>query len=112
MSVALPLLCSSDHNMIHLLLTYQALLKRGKILSLVKVSTESATAELQYRDVRTALIGQFLCDIDEMVDVVSSHICHCEDIIIPTKHVKVFPNNKLWLSNSMKDTLQREERNT
>lgn len=49
-------------------------------------------------------------DIDEKVNVVCSYVCHCEDIIIPPMHVKVFPNNKPWLFNSVRDTLHKKQR--
>ncbi len=41
-------------------------------------------------------------DIDELTDVVSSYILFCEDMLIPCKTVKIFPNNKPWFTKSLK----------
>ncbi len=77
----------------------------------VKVWTESAAAELQgcLDCTDWTVFVESADDIDEMVDAVSSYVWHCEDIIISTKHVKVFPNNKLWLSNSVRHTLHKKQ---
>ena len=37
--------------------------------------------------------------------VISDYINFCEHVIIQKKRVKVYPNNKLWVSKSLKKTL-------
>ena len=50
------------------------------------------------------------CDsVDEAVVVVSDYISFCEDIIIPQKKVKIFPNNKPWISKSLKTTINEKK---
>ena len=40
-------------------------------------------------------------DLDERPGVISSHILYLKDSAIPTKHVKVFSNNKPWLNEAV-----------
>ena len=48
-------------------------------------------------------------NVSEAADVVSSYIGFCEDMLISTKTVKVFPNNKTWISKSIKSTLNEKK---
>ena len=36
--------------------------------------------------------------VNEATDMISSYINFCEDVLIPTKIVKIFPNNKPWIT--------------
>lgn len=47
--------------------------------------------------------------VSEATDVVSSYISFCEDLIIPQKKVKIFPNNKPWITKSLKATLNKKK---
>lgn len=38
--------------------------------------------------------------VEEATDVVTHYISFCEDMIIPTKSVEVFSNNKLWITKA------------
>ena len=42
---------------------------------------------------------------DEFTDTVTSYIQFCEETIIPTKTVSIFPNNKPWISKELKSIL-------
>lgn len=100
-SVGGPPLGSSDHNVVHLLPTYKTVFQREQVVKQkVKVWTEDSSLALQ---------GCFECtdwsvfldssdDINELTDVVCSYITFCKEPAIPTKEVKVFPNNKPWVS--------------
>ena len=48
-------------------------------------------------------------NVSEAADVVSSYIVFCEDMLISTKTVTVFPNNKAWISKSIKSTLNEKK---
>ena len=48
--------------------------------------------------------------VDEAVDVVSSYIKFCEDMIIRTKTVKMFPNNKPWVTKSLKTLINEKKK--
>ena len=47
-------------------------------------------------------------DVNEAADVVCDYIRFCEDII-PTKTIKVFPNNKPWITKSIKTLLNKKK---
>ena len=51
------------------------------------------------------------CDnVDMATDVISSYISFCEETIIPTKEVKIFPNNKpYYISKSLKHTINEKK---
>ena len=50
-------------------------------------------------------------DSSEQIDelTVCSYITFCEDLIVPTRKVKVFPNIKPWMSKSVKNSLQNKK---
>ena len=51
-----------------------------------------------------------VCDsMNEAVDVVSSYISFCEDMVIPQKKLKVFPNNKPWITKDLKTTINKKK---
>ena len=47
--------------------------------------------------------------VNEATDVISSYINFCEDMQIPTKMVKIFPNNKPWITKALKKTLNEKK---
>ena len=51
------------------------------------------------------------CDnVHDATEVVSDYISFCEDAIIPTKTIKIFPNNKPWIyTKSLKSTLNEKK---
>ena len=40
-------------------------------------------------------------DLDSNVDVCSGYISFCVDNIVPTKTVKIYPNNKPWVTKAL-----------
>ena len=48
-------------------------------------------------------------DLNEFVDVISSYVTHCVDMLIPTKQITVFPNNKPWVTKDLKDVLNKKK---
>ena len=47
--------------------------------------------------------------VNEATDVISFHINFCEDKLIPTKMVKIFPNNKPWITKALKKTINEKK---
>lgn len=43
---------------------------------------------------------------EDVVDVTCSYAAFCRDMIIPCRCVKVFPNNKPWITTSVKSCIQ------
>ena len=111
-SVSLPPVGKSDHNTIHLIPAYRPKIQTDPI---VKKSVKVWTPESEQK-----LRGCFECtewnvlvdsceNVSEAADVVSSYIGFCEDMLISTKTIKVFPNNKTWISKSIKSTLNEKK---
>ena len=106
-----PPLGRSDHNIVHLVPRYRQLLKRQKqIVRSVKQWNKESSDELR---------GCFECtlwnvltddsDLDNNVEVVSDYINFCEDMIIPKKEVKFYPNNKPWVTKGLKETINKKK---
>ena len=105
----------SDHHTIVLSPRYKQRLKRIKpTVKTIKVWNEDAEVSLQ---------GCFDCtdwevfyessnSIEELVDVISEYILFCEDTVVPTKTVKIYPNNKPWFNNNIKQKLIQKRTQT
>lgn len=48
-------------------------------------------------------------DINELTDVVCSYISFCKDFVLPTREVKLYPNNKQWISKDIKELLVKRK---
>ncbi|KAJ8022010.1 hypothetical protein HOLleu_39377 [Holothuria leucospilota] len=48
-------------------------------------------------------------ELSDLVDVVSSYIQFCRENSIPTKKVKVSPNNKPWITKEVKSVINRKK---
>lgn len=47
--------------------------------------------------------------LEEAMDVVKSYMNFCTEMLIPTKTIRVFSNNKPWIRKSLKTTLIKNE---
>ena len=100
------MLGSSDHNTILLI----PIIKSGTVASReVEMWTGKTVEELKgaFESADWNAFNNSAADLDERAEVVSSFILYLKDSIIPTKCVKVFPNNKPWLDKVVKDALHR-----
>lgn len=57
-------------------------------------------------DMFTEVCGE---DLDQLVDVICSYVTFCRDMIIPCKRVKIYPNNKPWVTKSVKACIQAKK---
>lgn len=48
-----------------------------------------------------------ISDLNELVDLISSYVTHCVDMLIPTIQITVLPNNKPWVTKDLKDVLNK-----
>jgi hypothetical protein len=48
-------------------------------------------------------------ELNELIDAVGSYINFCVESIIPLKTVKVYPNNKPWITKAVKDVINRKK---
>lgn len=44
-----------------------------------------------------------------MLDTVTSYVLHMQYIIIPKKTIRIYPNNKPWVSKSLKSVLNQKK---
>ena len=47
--------------------------------------------------------------LDELTDTISAYVNFCTDISIPVKHIKVFANNKPWITKNVKEIINRKK---
>ncbi len=112
-SSPLPPLGHGDHNCVYLMPTYRTVLKREKVST---KDTKNWTEESVQR-----LKACFECtnwdmfikacggDLDQLVDVICSYVAYCRDMIIPCKRVKMYSNNKPWVTKSVKACIQTKK---
>ena len=111
-SVSLPPVGKSDHNSIHLIPAYRPKIETDPIVKKsVKVWTPESEEQLRgcFECTEWSVLVDLSENVSEAADVVSSYIGFCEDMLISTKIVKVFPNNKRWISKSIKSTLNEKK---
>ena len=111
-SLRLPPLGSADHNCVLLLPAYKTVLKSEKIQTKeVRIWSEESTSCLQgcFDCTDWDMFKDSCTDIDELTDVVCSYVTFCENMIIPTKTIKVYPNNKPWMSKEVRAHLQQKK---
>ena len=109
-SYSKPPLGQSDHNMVHLVPTYKQKLKQSKpVTRMVKTWSDDCITELQACFDCTD--WDLLMDggLENNVDTVSEYIKFCEDMIVPQKQVKCFPNNKPCVTKDLKETLNKKK---
>ena len=46
--------------------------------------------------------------LDEATDTVSGCVKFCQDLVVEEKAVKIYPNNKPWLTKEMRELLKRK----
>lgn len=106
-----PPLSNADHNVVHLIPAYRTKLQReGVAKKLLRKWDDNVVETLQ---------GCFDCtnwevltegnSLEEATDVVTHYITFCEEMIVPTKTVKVFSNNKAWITKALKTTLNEKK---
>jgi hypothetical protein len=48
-------------------------------------------------------------DLHEQTEAISGYIDFCVSAVIPTKTIKVYPNNKPWVTKELKDILNEKK---
>lgn len=111
-SISFPPLGSADHNCVYLVPSYRTCLQRGKVTTRnIKVWSEEATLTLQgcLESTDWEVFTESSRDIHELTDVVSSWVTYCEDIVVPVKTVRIYPNSKPWASRQLKVLLNKKK---
>lgn len=104
---------SSDHNAVHLIPHYKQRLKSSKpeVKNILKWSEESLDCLKGCFDCTLwDMFYETCANLEELNSVVSNYIQFCIDSVIPTKRIKVFPNDKPWMNSKMKEAVSRRKR--
>ena len=112
-SVPLPNIGNSDHETVHLIPAYRPKIETEPVVSKsVKKWSKEAIETLQgcYECTDWDIFFDSSQDINETVDVISDYIVFCENMLIPQKTVKIYPNNKPWISKSLKATINQKKK--
>ena len=104
-----PALGSSDHNVILLLPKYRQKLKTQKvqtqtIMAWTADSIESLKGCFDLTD-WDVFFEECNGDLNLLYDTICSYITYCADSVIPTKQIKIFANNKPWITKDLKTCL-------
>ncbi|KAI3372494.1 hypothetical protein L3Q82_022695 [Scortum barcoo] len=107
-AVAAPHLGMSDHISVNLIPAYKPLIYRTR--------PTTRTVQVWTEEVSSAIQDCFECtdwevfkegtDLDGYTSSVLSHLKFCTDAVLPTKTIKVFPNQKPWLDSTVKPLLK------
>lgn len=108
---ARPPLGNSDHNVVHLLPTYRSVFKTCKpVTKVIKTWSNDSIEELR---------GCFLCtdwdvfyqdvNIDAVTETITAYISFCVDLVIPQRVIKMYPNNKPYITRGIKDCIKRKK---
>ena len=111
-SNVLPPLGKSDHNLITLMSKYTPVIRKQPITS--------KTVRIWSEDACETLRGCFECtdwtvffdgdnDPDSISDKVTCYINYCVESIIPCKSIKIFPNNKPWVTREVKIAINKKK---
>ena len=107
-SHSLPPLGDSDHFMLSMYPKYRPILKTKKVESkLIKCWSEESCLELQgcFDCTNWSIFIESCQDLDDLLFIVNSYIHFCENMIVPQKRIKLFPNNKPWLTKDMRQVI-------
>jgi len=100
-AAAAPHLGLSDHITVELIPAYKPLVCRSKpIIRTVQGWTEEPSSALQDKE------GS---DLESYTSAVLSYVQFCTDAVLPTKTVKVFPNQKPWMDGTVRPLLKAQD---
>lgn len=112
-ALPLPPLGSADHHTILLAPAYRSTSRRvSKTTKTIKQWTENSILSLQscFESTDWDSLLSPSDSINDQVDIITSYISFCEDNIIPSKTVTIYPNNKPWITKELKEILNKKKR--
>lgn len=110
---ALPPLGRSDHNLVSLVPKYRPLVQREppvtrSVLSWTKEAWDSLKGCFDCTD--WSVFTQAAQNVNELAETVCDYVNFCVDSCVPRKTVKVFANNKPWVTKNIKEVLNRKKK--
>ncbi|KAJ8046472.1 hypothetical protein HOLleu_05150 [Holothuria leucospilota] len=112
LSIQLPKLGKADHNLVNLVPRYRSIVKREKarVITIQQWNDNAVDhlrAELDSTDWN--MFVEASDDLNELTQTISDYISFCVDNVIPKKEVKVFPNNKPWITKKVKTVINKKK---
>ena len=105
-----PPLSNSDHNTIILIPTYKSAIKRSKPVSrTVSVWRDNNKEELSGCFFATDWEVLHENNIDRTAEVITDYIHFCVDSTVPKKTMKVYPNNKEYITPDIINCIRRKK---
>ena len=111
-SVQLPNLGNSDHKVVHLIPSYKPVVQSNPVITkTVKVWSPEHVDQLQgcFECTKWNVFIDSSDNVSEATDVITDYVTFCENMIIPTKEVKIYANNKPWITKTLKNTLNEKK---
>ena len=111
-SVCRPPVSRSDHNVVHLLPKYRQKVKTQEPISRVsQIWTSESVDELRgcFEATDWEVFTSSCDNAEELADTVSCYVTFCEQSVIKTKTVRIYPNNKPWVSKDLKKCLNEKK---
>ncbi|KAK0148991.1 RNA-directed DNA polymerase from mobile element jockey [Merluccius polli] len=107
----LPPLGKSDHNLIHLQPLYKPKVQRLPFATRTfRKWTPGADEALrdcfESTDWSVLQSGE---DLEEDTHCITDYLNFCMDVVVPTRTVRCFPNNKPWITSNVKSLLNRKK---
>jgi len=105
-------ICNSDHNTILLIPTYVSKLKREKpIVKQQSVWSPDAIDRIAacFESTLWSTLMPEDGTIDEWTDVVTNYITFCVELCVEKKEIKIYPNNKPWVTKRLKCTINEKK---
>lgn len=101
-----PPILNSDHNIVHMIPVYKTKLKRGKpekkvIRTWTNESREQVKACFDWTNWEVFQEGS----LDEITTVINDYINFCVHLVVPTKEIKIYPNNKSYVTKDIKKVI-------
>ena len=112
-TMKMPKLGGSIHNMVHCLPTYVQVLKREKCEKLkIRQWDAENTAMLQacFETTDWPSLLDPRENVNSNLDIIDSYLNFCIDMIVPSKEVVIYPNNKPWVNKEVKDLITEKRR--
>lgn len=113
-SFPMPSLGASFHNSVYLMPVYTPTFRRLECTEkYVKTWSDNSISSLQacFDCTDWQCFSDACHEIDELCDTISCYISFCVDLVIPTKKVVVYPNNKKWITKELKSVFNKKKKN-
>ena len=97
-----PPILNSDHNVVHMIPVYKTKLKQSKpekkvIRTWTNESREQLKACFDWTNWEIFQEGS----LEEMTTVTNDYINFCVQLVVPTKEIKIYPNNKSYVTRDI-----------